>query len=113
MIFVPGGKMKIEIVEFYLHSINATDGSFKGTLHVYLCDIQMDLRGIVVTKIPGKPKLHFNIPRKSDTVDGKKVLYPIVSFTDLNKNRLLSQAVRKQGTEYVEKFMDDFNKAKK
>ena len=42
--------MNVEIVEFYPLECKEENGIVAGTLHVYLIDLDVDLRGIYVTK---------------------------------------------------------------
>jgi hypothetical protein len=44
--------MKIEVVEFYPVKKGKPDQKLLGTLHVYLIEEEMDLRGVQVYKIP-------------------------------------------------------------
>ena len=53
---------KIEVVEFYPFEI--AGGNAKGSLHIYLCDLGVDLRGIFVAKDGDKWK--FKLPIKKN-----------------------------------------------
>ncbi|MDD3471515.1 MAG: hypothetical protein PHS86_01925 [Syntrophaceae bacterium] len=85
--------MKIELVEFYPYqkpSTHKKSGWTRvGTVHVYLIDFEMDLRGIIVTK-KGKC-FRFNMPhfRAYDQETGEKVMYPHVRFTNNEKQKAL------------------------
>ena len=76
--------MKIEIVGFYKN----LDPKFKiiGTLHVYLVDLDLDIRGIAVHKAG---KLWFyKIPGRNciDSETKEKVWFPYISFSNKETN---------------------------
>lgn len=73
--------MEIEIVEFYLAKL--TGDRFAGTLHIYLPEMQLDIRGVIASGKIGE-KLFFGLPvKKAYDIDEKKeVMYPIINFTD-------------------------------
>ena len=93
--------MNIEVVEFYPIEKNDKKQSLKGSLHVYLIDLGLDLRGIFVLK--KKNTWVFRLPyRKGVDPDTKQpVGYPIFSFMKPEMNKELMQAIREKGKEYI------------
>lgn len=93
--------MNIEIVEFY--SIEKDDNReiLKGTLHVYLVDLGIDLRGIYVQK--RKNYWRFDLPSRSgvDQETKQLVRYPCFSFMDKKKTDQLLSLIRELGREYI------------
>lgn len=97
--------MNIEIVGFYEDSRDDAKQHLIGTLHVYLIDEEIDLRGIYVTK--KKESWWFGMPQRKgkDEETGKAVWYPTFTFTDIEKQKSLMVAIRKGGREYIEKHV--------
>lgn len=99
--------MKIEIVEFYTSPHQKFD-CIRGTLHVYLCDEGIDLRGIVVDKNE-KGKWRFIMPYQwgKDPETGKSVRYPLINFTLRRKNQDLIQEIQKLAPKYIKEKLKD------
>ena len=96
--------MNIEIVEFYKNPIYKK-GSYIGTLHVYLTDFDMDLRGIKLFSKKGY--IHINLPTgKTKDTDGTWVMYTFISFTNKERCRELVSVIR----EAIPKFMKEWFK---
>ena len=97
-----GDVMKIEIVEFYPYVNDEKKGILKGTLHAYIIDLGMDLRGIYVMK--KKHKWFIGLPSKFglDLETKKYVMYPIIEFTDKNKSLELKKQISNLGRKYIE-----------
>lgn len=93
--------MNIEVVEFYPIEKDDKKQSLKGSLHVYLIDLGLDLRGIFVLK--KKDTWVFRLPyRKGIDSDTKQpVTYPIFSFMKPEMNKELMKAIREKGKEYI------------
>lgn len=89
--------MKIEIVEFY--PIKEEKNITTGTLHIYLCDYDIDLRGVFVSR--KNNNWFFKLPVKSAMEGGEKVQYPVFSFTNRDKYRELIDELRKEGIAYI------------
>ena len=91
--------MKIEIVEFY--PLIDKPRKLHGSMHIYLIDYQMDIRGVHV-KTNGD-SWWFRLPYRVgyDPETKKEITYPIVTFTDNEKNKLLIKAIITQGKEYI------------
>jgi hypothetical protein len=99
--------MDVEIVEFY--PFKKDGNSFSGSLHVYIIDLKLDLRGVFVSYNPSKPKKwRFSLPSKKVTdFDTKEVhRYPVINFTDRDINLNLLHQIRYRGKAYIqEKFL--------
>lgn len=95
--------MKIEIVDFYPYKTNKEGQYLQGNLRIYLIDQQMDILGVYVQKI--KDKWFFRLPsgKGTDHETNKPVRFPLVSFTDRNKNKELMTAIRSKGKDYIQK----------
>lgn len=96
--------MKIEIVEFYPFA-KQSPNSLYGTLHVYICDLEMDLRGVEFYR--DKVKWHVLMPYRwgTDPNTGKKCRYPIINLTNKRKNDLLKSEIKKLGIKYIEAML--------
>ena len=80
--------MKYEFVEFYPKSPDVKNERFLGTVHLYIIDMNIDLRGILAVKMitPKNRDLHYlgyRFPGNT-TIDeeGKRVFYPIINFVN-------------------------------
>lgn len=95
--------MKIEVVEFY-HDETLTKQKLKhGTMHIYIIDLQIDIRGIRWFKT--KKKWIMRMPHLIGIEDGKRVFYPVVTFTDTEKMNELLTEIKTKGLAYIlEKF---------
>jgi DNA-binding cell septation regulator SpoVG len=95
--------MNIELVEFYDLPIDKKHKKRAGTLHIYLIDYQIDIRGIRV--IFNKSRMYVNMPARTgiDPETGEKVIYPVFSFTDHNKNKEIVVVI----TEKLRKFLQE------
>ena len=99
--------MKIEIVEFYqITDPKRENKKLFGSLHAYLIDEKIDLRGISVFNL-GKGKFKMIIPSRIgyDRDTGKPVRYPVFSFNDVEKTRAMVMEINRQGTEYINKVL--------
>ena len=98
--------MNLEIVEFYPIEIDQAKGNLNGTLHIFLSDIGVDLRGILVSK--RKEYWNFTLPfRKTFTSDTEVTRYPTFSFRDREKTNQLLQLIRQEGRKFVERRLTD------
>lgn len=95
--------MNIEIVEFYEDMRNDAKQILTGTLHVYLIDEEIDLRGVYVSK--RKNYWYIGFPQKVgfDPDIEENVRYPVFSFTNAEKNKQLLNEIVTKGREYIEK----------
>lgn len=95
--------MKIEIVEFYPDIISRE--KTKGTMHVYLADEHIDIRGVGV--LGEKTKFRFRLPMyfRKDHETKKMTMYPTFNFTDPEKNKELNRQIRIEGKKYVRQYL--------
>lgn len=96
--------MKLEIVEFYpffpKNESNSKRKLFLGTMHVYFCDFEMDLRGIGV--FYEKKNFYFYFPIKNFVDENQqKVVYPIVNFTNPSKKTEFIEFLKTSGVKYI------------
>lgn len=87
--------MKIEVVEFY------PDPKKKllGTMHMYLIDEEMDLRGVGVFKTP---KSYFIQPPSLYGPDGER--YGCIAYTNQDKQTDFMKSVIRAGIKYMKKL---------
>ncbi len=90
-------EFEIEVVEYYPHPNKKN----KGTMHIYIPHLDMDLRGIIVSK--NKKGYYFHMPSRFaiDEATGKTIQYPVINFIGNGKNKALMTAVRKEGTKFL------------
>lgn len=82
--------MRYEFVEFYPLSTNEKKGKKAiGTCHIYAIDIELDIRGIVVSKTPKGFFYHFPHAWQIDPETNKREKYPILRFTNEDKHQEL------------------------
>lgn len=104
--------MEIEIVGFYKN----IDGKFKGlgTLHVYLVEYGIDIRGIrVLKKDPNG--FFYKLPGKTtiDEDSKQQVWYPFVAFSDVVKTQDMIQSIKQKGDEFLKKELSLIKKSDK
>jgi len=97
--------MKVEIVEFYEEERDDSKQFLRGSLHVFLPELNIDIRGCSVSK--KKNWWHITLPfRKGfDQEKAEFVRYPVFSFLDRAKNEEFIREVRREGRLYVEEKM--------
>jgi hypothetical protein len=103
--------MEIEIVEFYETFRDQEKRQLKGTLHVYLIDLNADLRGVRICK--EKKKWFVNLPSgwATDEETKERIQYPYFSFMDREKTVALRNLIREKGIPFVkEKVGEPFFK---
>ncbi|GEM_PF-2340441 len=100
--------MNIEVVEFYpcsdpVASHAGKHTNFIGTLHIYLCDLDIDLRGLPVFK-KGK-RIFIQMPNKNavDPDTKEKVKFPIFNFANHAKQQELVRAIVKEAVPFIQK----------
>jgi hypothetical protein len=93
--------MKIEIVGFYVRERDDAHKKLKGSLHAYLIDEGIDIRGINV--IRKKDKIMVFLPHRTgvDEDTGEIVTYPVVTYSDMEKQKELKEKIIKVGSDYV------------
>lgn len=96
--------MNIEIVEFYPNK--KIKNEIHGTMHIYCIDMQMDIRGIYakigINKL-GKKNIFVDLPSAwgVDSKTKEKIKYPIISFTDPQKNTEFFKSIKDKCAEYL------------
>ncbi len=89
----------IEIVEFYPEK-DTKKGEKSGSLHVYITNLGMDIRGIRCIKT--KRGWVTLMPHKTGRDEGKKVFYPVITFTDMEVMKNLVTQIKEKGIAYIE-----------
>lgn len=92
--------MKIEVVEFYPLLKMAKHGKI-GTLHVFVADYNLDIRGINV--FFRKNRLYFFTPSITflDPKSKSLVSYPIVNLAIKDSKKTFIREMRNAGNKYV------------
>lgn len=98
--------MNIEVIDFFPYPIQKEENRTSGTLHVYLIDYEIDIRGIELS-FSGNGSLFVKMPAKFgiDHKTKKKVRYPIFAFTSLQKGKDLIQAIKIKAKDFIHKKM--------
>ena len=95
---------KFEIVEFYpvvKRENYKGNENFLGTLHIFLSDFGMDIKGINVI-LSRKGLLYFMPGRQAfDEKKQKNVFYPYVNFSNKDFSKELLNFLKKEGTAYI------------
>lgn len=92
--------MKVEIVGFYKNTDKKT--KIKGTLHVYLVDFDLDIRGIAVHK-GAKGGWFYQMPgRKTLDAETKEMVwYPHISFSDKQIHDEMIQSIIQEADKFL------------
>lgn len=94
-------EMELEVIAFYTTDRCDEKELLKGTLHIRLPALGIDIRGIAVSR--RKSYWHFGLPLKSSVDDsGGLVRYPIVCFSDRTQNDELMKEIRVKGRKFIE-----------
>lgn len=93
---------KFEIVEFYKDKI-MKPGQISGTVHLYLCELDIDIRGIKVIISKNNRWTFLSPTRLTLDEDNKKIQYPIFSFTNHDKNKEMMDWLRTEGKRIIQK----------
>lgn len=95
--------MKIHVIEFYPFDFdkNRARGRMIGSMHVYLVALKMDIRGILVHKL--KKGFKFYLPNGvgKEPETGRRVKFPIITFTDQKVQNSLTQSISAAGNKYM------------
>lgn len=92
--------MKIEIIEYYPDIKKKKDVIFSGTLHVFLEEFGIDLKGIQVKRT--KKGFFINLPSRWGKLDnGQDCLYPLISFADRRKHKDMVSSIREEARNYL------------
>lgn len=94
--------MDVEIVEFYpIKDTLKENGYLSGTLHVYVIDLDLDVRGFYIKKsdrgwVVRMPQF------VGKDINGESYKYPSIDFTNREKQKSLIKSVRAAGRKYIE-----------
>jgi hypothetical protein len=94
------------VVDYYPYKSKGRE--IQGSLHVYLIDFKMDLRGIWVRR-KGR-SWRFTMPTKvtTDWETQKEVRFPIIDFTEPQMNKDLLKSIIEEGRKFIEeKYLKD------
>ncbi len=95
--------MNIEIVEFYPKKTNPKKKTnFLGTMHVYLVDDHIDIRGVSVVML--KDRYFFRLPHLPGFDGEKRVFYPIFNFTSPEKQKDFFASLIKTAGDFMRKI---------
>lgn len=102
--------MNIEVVDFF-PAAKKKPSPLVGTLHIYLCDLNLDIRGIPVYRTTKDFFIKMPGGRGIDHETGAPVEYPIVNFTDPEKQRELIKAIRKLAIPFIQERLKEIKAA--
>lgn len=104
----------IEVVEFYRMLERPSKKRAFGSLHVYIEEGSIDLRGIRVFH-PKKGIWFFHLPtvRTLDRETQKEVVFPIFSYLDKKKDLELKEKIREVAIPYIEQKIKEKKQKKK
>ena len=98
--------MEIEIIEFYPTSCKSKN--IYGRLHVYLCDYDMDIRGIEVRK---SNKQNFSIwmpsARGQSAKDKEWTRYSVFQFANNQKTESLKVKIQQKLTKFLDSWFSE------
>jgi len=104
-----------EIVEFYPSEPELAQKNHKviGSLHIYVIDCQMDIRGILVIKT--KKGIFFHMPHGSNyDYDEKRVVhFPVINFTQEGKMEAMKNFVQTEGRKYISRKLTEIENLNK
>lgn len=95
--------MKIEVVEYYPFEGKKNEG----TLHVYLCDWEMDLKFVYARRGPKGWKIALPARQAVDAETKERVRCPFISFTNHEKQKDLCKSLTKACREYLAKCVPE------
>lgn len=105
--------MEVEVVEFYEKTRKDRKKELTGTMHVYVVDLDLDIRGVRVIR-NGK-RWYFFPPsaRAKDAETNQPVHYPIVNFVNPERKRAFITAIREAGIKYITEMEEKMSLEKK
>lgn len=92
--------MKVEIKAFYKY-VDQKENDLAGSLHIFLPDVCIHLRGVLIFRKKWKWILVFPQKKIIDQITKKWVTYPIFSFDDREKQIELHLAIREAAIEFI------------
>ena len=92
--------MQITVVQYYPYAKKC--GNVRGTLHIRIEELGINLRGVTVTKTNSGP-WRFFLPQNFgiDIYTGEKVRYPVFTFVDELKVKELIESIQVAGREFL------------
>lgn len=93
--------MEFEIVDAYMVKKTLKDQPSGWSFHLYFPSLEMDLRGLILTKTIAGWYLKMPYLVNFDMVEKKKVGYPVISFLDREKNRGFIEKIKKKCIEFA------------
>lgn len=92
--------MKVEVIEFY----PSTSKKIYGTVHVYLEEYDIDLRGVYIRKV--KNSFFVSLPHQKASDEnkkenGKSVTFPVLTFANPQKAKDLKDSVIKAVLDFL------------
>lgn len=97
---------KIEVVEFYPKPPSLKAKNLLGTMHVFLEEEKIDIRGIAVIKKKNNWAFLWPSFKGYDPDTQKEIRYPVFQFIDHEKQKAFTQEIKRKGMEYIkENFM--------
>ena len=100
--------MDIEIIEYYPKKPDRK-GNKQGTLHVYLCDYDMDVRGCQVNFNGDKIYVRLPFFYQYDPDQERVVGYPMINLVDEKKHNELCKTVAVEGRKFVKNWYKQNN----
>jgi len=93
---------KLEIVDFYPIFHLPLEKAWAGTLHVYFPNLDMDLRGVFISR-DKKGGWRINLPNKSayDPEVKKKIAFPVLTFTNRETHKTLEKQILKAAQPFI------------
>jgi hypothetical protein len=96
--------MQIEIVEYY--PAKSSGAELKGSLHVFLPELGIDVRGILCRKT--KNGIRIVLPSKfTADINDESVRFPAVVFRDSSKHIEFIKEIIKQAEIYIDKMLKE------
>jgi hypothetical protein len=105
--------MKFEFVEFYLWNKKTKSKTIVGTVHIYVIDCELDIRGIRVFKSTRGVLFlpPYEICKDHEDVTGgqKMVRYPIVSWTNEKTQKEMIKFLNEEVKPIILKILEEKN----
>lgn len=93
--------MEVNVINFYCKERDDAKRVLVGSLHAFIVDLGIHLRGIMVKKVNNN--WFFSLPQGLgvDLKTNKKVRFPIVAFSDQKETANLRKAISQKGKDYI------------
>ena len=93
--------MKVEVIEFYQDLNDKKKKILRGSAHVYLEELDIDLRGVDVVFDNGKPWITLPTIINYDLDQKKDVMFPVIQFSNREKTMDMRRSVAKAVKKFV------------